>query len=176
MQRLGFRRLEGMVLALVLAFAVVAAGCGGDDDDTANGNGTAGGATATSTTDNGNGESATPTEAANEPAGGSNENGGTINVGAESWTVVADGQCSVFDGPVVYVWGHAAEDEDIEITIDYDPDGDLISAVVEGPDTNWSSYDDDISMELDGQTLRGEGTFTSGSGQTAEGAFEVSCS
>lgn len=176
MQKVTIGRVEGFVLAFVLTFAVVAAACGGDDDDATNGNGSGGEPTATTAADNGNGDAATPTEAAGQPGGNGSESGGTISVGEESWTVVADGQCSVFPGPVVYVWGHAAEDESVEITIDYDPDGDFISAVLEGPDTNWSSHDDDISMELDGQTLRGEGTFASSTGETAEGSFEVTCS
>jgi hypothetical protein len=173
MQLFGIRWLEGIVLAFVLTFAFVAAGCGDDDDDTTNGGAPAGDPTATTEA---NGDSPEPTEAAGQPGGDGRDSGGTIRVGNESWTVVPDGQCSVFSGPVVYIWGHAAEDEDIEITIDYDPDGDLISASIEAPDNNWGSHDDDINMELDGQTLRGEGTFTSGSGQTADGSFEVTCS
>ncbi len=150
-------------------------GCGDDDDDTTNGGTPAGQPTATTEANGGNDDSPEPTEAAGQPSGGGGDSGGTIRIGDESWTVVPDGQCSVFSGPVVYIWGHAAEDEDIEITIDYDPNGDFISASIESGDGSVNWLGDDISMELDGQKLRGEGTFTSGTGQTAEGSFEVSC-
>lgn len=173
-RRITPRTTRTSALVVALALALLLAACGNDDTDT-NGSDVEPLATAT---DNGSGSEPTePADTGQDDADNGNE-GGTITIGGESWTVVPEIQCAFFPGPVVYVAGHAMENSEIEITIDYEPDADFISAAVQGPDDDpyWVSQDEAISMEIDGQTLRGEGTFTAFfGGDAADGSFEVSC-
>ena len=104
---------------------------------------------------------------------------GSIKINGQAWTVVPAIQCGVYPGPVVAIAGHAAEDEAIEITIDYDSNG-LVQAAVENPDglPAWRSSDGSLSVSVTGGLVTGKANFTSsvaGSTATAQGTFEVNC-
>lgn len=123
-----------------------------------------------------------PAGSAAEPAGGSAnapaaaERGGTITVGEDSWTLVPSMQCSVYPGNVVSIAGHAAEDPDLEITIDLGgPDQVVIGS---GRDALWHARKDTIEVTIDGKRVQGTAIFTqysSGTGESREGSFDVSC-
>jgi len=159
------------ICSLVLA-------CGGDDDSLEDG---ASGANPTAA-----GDGSAPTQSADSPASGSaggaassSEGGGTVTVGEESWTLVPAIQCGVFPGPQVHISGHAEEDESIEILIDLDEGTDLKSVSVQADDDDpwWEAQDDAVTIEVDGRTVRGSGTFSSPFADrgTREGSFEIEC-
>ncbi|MFW6084180.1 MAG: hypothetical protein ACODAA_03110 [Gemmatimonadota bacterium] len=119
-------------------------------------------------------------ETAAETAGDGNEEtpGGTITVGDESWTVVADRQCAVRGGQLASIWGHLAEHPDREVTIDHDPASGLVEAKIEAAEGGvlWRSGGDDVEMTIDGNTVSGEGMFGESYGPAeTEGSFEVTC-
>lgn len=122
---------------------------------------------------------AEPETAAEAASDGSEETpGGTITVGNETWTIVADGQCAVHGGQLASIWGHLAEAPDREVTIDFDPSNNLVEAKIEaaGGGVLWRSGDDDIEMSIDGSTVSGEGMFAEDYGPAeTEGSFEVTC-
>lgn len=156
---------KALVWMAIPAIALLIAACGGDDDDDSNSTpeATAPGATATSAANGG---------------GSSGDRGGTVTIGDESWTLVPSIQCGIFPGPMVAIAGHASEDSDIEIVIDYDDESDLKGVRVQGADDEpyWTAQDDDLNYEIDGRTVRFDGTFRDFStGETAEGELEVSC-
>lgn len=104
---------------------------------------------------------------------------GSIEINGQAWTVVPAIQCGVYPGPVVAIAGHAAEDEAIEITIDYDSGG-LVQAAVENPDGSlaWRSSDGSLSVSVEGGVVTGKANFTSNSGgstATGQGTFKVNC-
>jgi hypothetical protein len=104
---------------------------------------------------------------------------GSIEIDGQAWTLVPAIQCGIYPGPVVAIAGHAAEDEAIEITIDFDSDG-LVQAAVENPDGSlaWRSSDGSLSVSVDGGVVTGKANFTSsagGSTATAQGTFKVNC-
>ena len=152
-----------------LALAAFSAGCGEGD-----GRGT---------TTNG----ATPETAAAGPSGAPGVSSGTnrartgvIEIGGETWTLVPAIQCSVYPGPVVSIAGHAEGDEAIEIVIDYDAQRGPVGVRVEKSNTtpSWSAGRDDLSFEIDGSHVKGEGTFTEfvgGSSNKEQGNFDVTC-
>jgi hypothetical protein len=104
------------------------------------------------------------------------ERGGTITVGDSSWTIVPSTQCSIYPGKVVSIAGHAAEDESVEIVIDFGgPDQVRIG---EGRDAIWHAVRDTIEMSIDGRQVTGTATFTEysgGGGKSAAGSWDVSC-
>lgn len=112
-------------------------------------------------------------------ATGADNNAGTIRVGEQSWTLVPSIQCGVYPGPMVAIAGHAAGKPDIEITIDYDPSSDFVEAKVTGGDEemNLSARDDDLSVDVNGKTVTGTGSFRSGwgAGPVTEGSFRIDC-
>lgn len=134
------------ILVLIVFLAV--SGCGGEPGD------------------------ATSRDASQPPA----EPGGTITIGGESWAIDPSVQCSVFPGPIVNIAGYAAEDDAIEIVIDYGgPTGVRVGG--NGP-VSWHAVRNTIDIEIDGAYVRGTATFTefaSGTGESAEGSFEVTC-
>jgi hypothetical protein len=104
---------------------------------------------------------------------------GSIEINGQAWTVVPAIQCGVYPGPVIAISGHAAEDEAIEITIDYDSSG-LVQAAVENPDGSlaWRSSDGSLTVTVEGGLVTGKANFTSSAGDgtaTAQGTFEVNC-
>jgi hypothetical protein len=104
---------------------------------------------------------------------------GSIEIDGQAWNVVPAIQCGIYPGPVVAIAGHAAEDEAIEITIDYDSGG-LIQAAVENPDGSlaWRSSDGSLSVSVEGDVVTGRANFTSsagGSTATEQGTFKVNC-
>jgi hypothetical protein len=152
------------VLLAVAVFLVAA--CGGDDDD-----------------DNGGGPEATATgepagdDSSDEPiGGGGGDRSGTFSLGAETWTFVASLQCGIFPGPIVAISGNAAEDGDVELLVDFDEDNDLVQAAANTPEGTWLAENEDVSIEIDGSTVSGQGTFREFiTGDTAEGSFEITC-
>jgi hypothetical protein len=152
------------VLLAVAVFLVAA--CGGDDDE-----------------DNGSGPEATATgepdgdDGSDEPIGGGGDDGtGTFTLGDDTWTFVASLQCGIFPGPIVAISGNAAEDADIELLVDFDEDSDLVAATANTPEGTWLAENEDVSIEVDGSKVRGQGTFREFiSGDTAEGSFEITC-
>jgi hypothetical protein len=152
---------------VLLAVAVLlVAACGGDADD-----------------DNGGGPEATATgepnsdDSSDEPIGGDGGDGtGTFTLGDDTWTFVASLQCGIFPGPIVAISGNAAEDADVELLVDFDEDSDLVAATANTPEGTWLAENENVSIEVDGNTVSGEGTFRESiSGDTAEGSFEITC-
>ncbi|MDZ7727074.1 MAG: hypothetical protein U5Q44_02130 [Dehalococcoidia bacterium] len=201
-------RFFTILLALLLLPALAVA-CGGDDDDDAGD--TADGGEAADSGDNGDdagndsdnmdtGDDNGSDDASSDmddmddedagqdmddgdDAGSDDETAGTVTVGDDSWTFVPSISCSVFPGPVAYLAGHAAEDESVEITIDYDPDGDLINAQVSSADAgfNWIAGDrtleNDLEFEISDNTVTATGTFTNqvAGGESAGGTIDITC-
>lgn len=103
--------------------------------------------------------------------------GGTISVGDASWTLVPSRQCSVYPGSIVNIAGHAAEDESLEIVIDFGGP----NQVRIGGDGNeiWRAVRDSIEMVIDGQRVRGTADFTKASAggvnSAVSGSWDVSC-
>jgi len=117
-------------------------------------------------------------------AGAAEPKTGTLTVGDDTWTVVPAIQCGVYPGNMVAIAGHAAGNEAIEIVLDHDPSSGLVGVRVQGPDDSphWVARDDDVSFEIDGETVKGGGTFKLGFGaqpvdgkRMAEGSFEITC-
>lgn len=157
------RRLA-LTMVPTLLICLVAAGCGGDADppDSSGAADAADAARTAETTGDANDE---------DPRG-------TITVGAETWTFVADGQCDVHPMPLASIWGHMTEYPDREITIDFDPASEFVEAKIEDADGSvlWRSGNEDLEMSVEGTTVRGEGMFGESYGPaTREGSFEVSC-
>ena len=123
-------------------------------------------------------------DAADTPAAqpsGSHQRGGTITVGERVFTFVPSIQCSVYPGKVVSIAGHAAEDENLEITIDYTPDGDGPTSVTIGTDGrpgSWFAIEETLHFDIDGRHVSGSATFSEyrgGNGKTAPGSFDIDC-
>ncbi|GAB2505902.1 hypothetical protein [Arenimonas alkanexedens] len=148
----------------MLVVAAVAVGCDAGDGTSA-------------ATSSAGGTDAAPTTATK---GAARERTGTIEIDGQSWTFVPDVQCRVYPGPVAYVAGHAANDETIEIVIDYNPGDGVIGASVESTDGTlfWEAGKDALTFEINGRRIKGEGDFTASSGgeiRTARGKFEIDC-
>lgn len=156
------RALSTASLAIVLFLGVLVSGCGNEDESAAQGD----------TDTEGSGESTTERRT------------GTMTVGEQTWTVVASMQCSVRNDSIVMIYGHTAENEEIEVVIDHDPP-DLKAAYIQGPDNTpyWIARDGAIEFEIDGRTVSGRGTFSVGIGgqveegqpRELEGSFEIRC-
>lgn len=104
---------------------------------------------------------------------------GTITIDGRTWNVIADVQCSVTAGPVVSIAGHAAEDEAVEILIDYNGNQEPTGVSVKKPDgsVDWTAYAS-MNFQIERQRVQGSGYFTgmSGGAQTqASGQFDVDC-
>ena len=104
---------------------------------------------------------------------------GTITIDGRTWEVIADVQCSVLPGPVVAIAGHAADDEAVEIVIDYNGNQEPTGASVKKPDgtVDWTAYAS-MNFQIERQRVQGSGYFTgmSGGAQTqAAGQFDVDC-
>lgn len=146
--------MKDLTLAII-AFAI-AAGCGMEDNSSV-GQTSAGQASAKSS------------------------RGGTITVGEQLFTFVPSIQCSVYPNNQVNIAGHTAEDESLEVTIDYYPENDGPIGVIlgtDGRDGSWFSSRETTKFEIDGRQVRGTTTFSefrSGNGKSAEGSFEISC-
>ena len=114
-------------------------------------------------------------------ASSSYSRGGTITVGEQSFTFVPSIQCSVYPNNQVNIAGHTAEDESLEVTIDYYPENDGPIGVIlgtDGRDGSWFSSRESTKFEIDGRQVRGTTTFTEfrgGNGKSAEGSFEIRC-
>lgn len=105
---------------------------------------------------------------------------GTVEIDGETWTIVPTIQCSVYPGPVVSVAGHAANNESIEITLDYSPDDGLVGATVEKSDgtLSWVAMGEQVTFDVDGDHIQGEGRFTwhgPGAAREAQGKFDLRC-
>ncbi len=156
------------VSAIIGTVALVAA-CGGDDSEDTPNNG--------ATPDMGS----QPTAGPSGGQGGQGDQGGTITIGDQTWTIVPTIQCGNYYEQTgqVYISGVAAEDENIEISIDYD---DSLKAAAVGHSQSreapqWQANEDSgITFEVDGDTIRGSGTFIDFlSLEEQPGSFEVTC-
>lgn len=148
----------------LLVIASVITGCGSDD----------GASEATSP------GMVSPEPAAAAPAVSATARTGTIEIDGQTWTIVPAIQCSVYPGPVVSISGHAAEDEAVAIILDYSPDDGLIAAAVEQSDGSpgWFAMGDQVTFDVDGDHVKGEGRFTwkgAGAAREAQGKFDVQC-
>jgi hypothetical protein len=117
-------------------------------------------------------EQAAMPEASAQPA----QRGGTITVGDSSWTIVPSTQCSVYPGNVVNIAGHAAEDESLEIVIDYGGPNQV--RIGEGRGAIWHAVPDSIQMQIAGRRVTGSANFTTqpgGTGTSATGSWDVGC-
>jgi hypothetical protein len=109
------------------------------------------------------------------------QRGGTITVGETTWTVVPATQCSVYPGNVVAIAGHLADDPGVEVIIDRFSDGPGDGGARIGPETgdnSWHAMPDTLVFAIDGKRVRGTATFNryfSGTGDSAEGSFDVNC-
>lgn len=104
---------------------------------------------------------------------------GTIVVDGRTWNVIADVQCSVGPGPVVSIAGHAADDEAVEIVIDYNGNEGPTGASVRKADgsVDWTAYAS-MNFQIERQRVQGTGFFTGSPGgvqQQANGQFDVDC-
>jgi len=104
---------------------------------------------------------------------------GSITIDEQTWTLVPDIQCSVYPGPVVSIAGHAAEDEAVEIVIDYNgtegPTG--VSVTKPGGTLEWNAYAS-MNFQIERKRVQGAGYFTGsthGATRQAEGRFDVDC-
>ena len=172
------RNMRNLLPSLVvIALAAFAVACGGDDDSPG-GNGAAPDPTATSPAA-GTGSAPATGAGAGAGTGSAPARTGTLTVGEESWTIVPAIQCGVFPGPQVHISGHAEGDESVEITIDLDESFPLKSVEVHADDDDpwWSAEDEEVTIEVDGRTVRGGGTFSSPFADrgTREGTFEITC-
>lgn len=156
------RAISTAALAIVFFLGALVSGCGNEDETAAQGDADTGGS----------GESTAESRT------------GTITIGEQTWTVVASMQCGVRNDSIVMIYGHTAENEEIEVVIDHDPP-DLKSAYIQGPDNTpyWIAEDDAIEFDIDGSTVSGSGTFSVGIGGQVEegeprevaGSFEIKC-
>jgi hypothetical protein len=123
--------------------------------------------------DGGNGGSASP--ATSQSVG--QQRGGTITVGEESWTIVPSISCSVYPGNVVHIAGHAAENAELEIVIDWGgPTQARIAESDSGP--GWHAIGETLEVQVDGKSVKGSASFSEYfgvAGERAEGSFEVNC-
>ena len=120
------------------------------------------------------GQDATP-EAGAQPTP-TTQRGGTITVGGSSWTIVPATQCSVYSGSVVNIAGHAAEDESLEIVIDYGGPNQV--RIGEGSGAIWHAVPGSIEMQIEGRRVTGSANFTEqfgGAGTPATGSWDVGC-
>ncbi|HEX5693820.1 MAG TPA: hypothetical protein VFY00_04275 [Arenimonas sp.] len=92
---------------------------------------------------------------------------------------MADVQCSVGPGPVVSIAGHAAEDEAVEIVVDYHgtegPTG--VSVTKPGGTVDWTAYAS-MNFQIERQRVQGAGYFTGtmrGIQKQAHGRFDIDC-
>lgn len=104
---------------------------------------------------------------------------GTITIDGQIWTVIADEQCSVGPGPVVSIAGHAAEDEKVEIVIDYSGAEGPTGVSVTKPDktVDWTAYAS-MNFQIERQRVQGAGYFDGtvrGVRKQAAGRFDVDC-
>jgi len=145
-------------IAVVLGVILAAAGCGGGSSPGAG---------------EGSGSAAQPDAAT--------ERGGVITVGNLSWTLVPSTQCSVRSNRQINIAGHAAEDPEFEITIDYYPGGDGPIGLSGGDYVmmgSWTSNPETVEFAIDGRWVSGTGKFTVATEQgpqTVDGSFEVTC-
>jgi len=104
------------------------------------------------------------------------ERRGTVTVGEDSWILVPSVQCSIYPGNIVSIAGHAAEDESLQLVIDYG--GPTGVRVGDGPDA-WHAQPESIKVHIEGKRIQGTATFFRYSGSpddTRQGSFDVSCS
>ena len=123
--------------------------------------------------DSGNSDSASP--AASQSAG--QQRGGTITVGEESWTIVPSISCSIYPGNIVNIAGHAAENAEMEIVIDWGGPNQVTIAEHDSA-AGWYADRETLVVQVDGKTVKGSATFGEhfgGRGEQAEGSFEVNC-
>lgn len=104
---------------------------------------------------------------------------GTIVIDGRSWSVIADAQCSVGPGPVVAIAGHAADDEAVEIVIEYHGVEGPTGASVKKADgsVDWTAYAS-MNFQIERQRVQGAGYFTGtmgGEQMQAAGQFDVDC-
>ncbi|HEX7719952.1 MAG TPA: hypothetical protein VF389_09105 [Woeseiaceae bacterium] len=142
-----------IVKGAAILVALNVAGCGGPDGD--------------------NGGSTSP--AGSQSAG--QQRGGTITVGEESWTIVPSISCSIYPGNIVNIAGHAAENTELEIVIDWGgPNQVRIAEHDSAP--GWYAVEETLDVQVDGKTVKGSATFGEhfgGGGEQADGSFEVTC-
>ena len=109
------------------------------------------------------------------------DRGGTITVGDQTWTLVPSMQCSVYPNNQVNIAGHAANDPDFEITVDYYPDGDGPIGVTGGSygrAGSWGTQRPTVTFTIEGKHVRGTATFdviTQQGQQTVDGSFSITC-
>lgn len=104
------------------------------------------------------------------------QQGGTISVGEERWTIVPKTQCSIYPGDVVSIAGHAAEDPSLEIVIDYGGPNQVV--IGSGRNVRWHANKNSMTIKIDGRHVQGAATFTqnvTGTGESREGSFDVTC-
>jgi len=164
---------------LLLGILLFAAACGGGDDDTSSSDsaGSAGSNAAPAAT-----AANDDAESSSDSSSDDGDSAGTVTIGDESWGVVPSVQCSFTDAsgiPVVSIAGHAASDESIEITIDFDPRDTGLTLTVKGAgeDPSWTAINETFTTHVGGTRISGEGTFSNApiGADTAEGSFEVAC-
>lgn len=124
-------------------------------------------------------EPATEVPAAAAPAANASTPVGFIEIDGRKWTVIADVRCSVMPGPVVSIAGHAAEDKDTRIVVDFKlPDGPTgVSVVPSNGSTEWNA-EYAMNFEITRKQVRGAGYFAgtrAGSTRQAQGRFEITC-
>lgn len=122
----------------------------------------------------GEGDPASPADASKAA---SRERGGTITVGGETWTIVPSISCSVYPGGIVNIAGHAAENPELEVVIDW---GEPNQARIAESDSEpgWHAIRDTLEIRVDGSKVTGHATFSEfsgGTGKRAEGSFQVGC-
>jgi hypothetical protein len=100
-----------------------------------------------------------------------------MTVDGETWTFVPSTQCSVYPGPVVSIAGHAEENPDLEIIIDWGgPNQARIAESDSGP--GWHAVRETLDVQIDGNKVTGSATFSeyyTGTGARAEGSFDIQC-
>ena len=105
------------------------------------------------------------------------QRGGTIAVAGETWTFVPSISCSVYPGPTVNLAGHAAEEPNLEIVIDWGgPNQARIAETDSGP--GWHAVRETLDVQVDGRRVTGSATFSeyfTGTGERAEGSFDIQC-
>lgn len=120
---------------------------------------------------------ASPTAAEVSQASPSTKQSGTITVGDERWTISPMKQCSVYPGGIVNIWGYAADNDSLEIVIDYGgPTGARIGN--DGPNVKWQAERETLEVDIDGKSVRGTATFNryvNGIKESAEGSFQINC-
>lgn len=104
---------------------------------------------------------------------------GFIEIDGRTWTVVPDVQCLVAPGPTVSIAGHAAEDKDTKIVVDFNlPNGPTgVSVTPSNGTTEWNA-EATMNFEISRNTVKGAGYFAGslrGSLRQAQGRFEITC-